>query len=290
MNIAYKIQESAMAPDRPGWIPPDIIADWDTDPYAYQTEEELMPAGGLHGKILTYTTEILRDFLEKQGLMLLVDTFILYRDRQGNKQRTAPDLLLMPFRTHPPNSYDLDVEPPPLCVVEITSPKSHLKDLKSNILFYMGLKIPTYLVMDAVTPQKQIRDQIELHMWRKSSGQVVQPRPDARGCLLIPEMNVRIKTEGQRIVFEDADDGKLLHDAGQFRIEVLNQKQRADTAEKKKEEERQRADTAEKEKEEERQRTDTAEKEKEEERQRAVNAEQRAERLAEKLRSLGIEL
>jgi hypothetical protein len=35
--------------DRPGWIPSDLAQEWDPDPYAYQTEEELMPAGGLHG-------------------------------------------------------------------------------------------------------------------------------------------------------------------------------------------------------------------------------------------------
>jgi hypothetical protein len=36
--------------DRPGWIPPEITHDWDSNPYAYQTEGELMAAGGLQGK------------------------------------------------------------------------------------------------------------------------------------------------------------------------------------------------------------------------------------------------
>ncbi len=38
--------------DRPAWIPPQITENWDSNPYAYQTEEELMPAGGLHGELL----------------------------------------------------------------------------------------------------------------------------------------------------------------------------------------------------------------------------------------------
>ncbi len=42
--------------DRPAWIPPEITPDWDTNPYAYQTEEELRPAGGYHGQRLAYIT------------------------------------------------------------------------------------------------------------------------------------------------------------------------------------------------------------------------------------------
>ena len=66
--------------ERPAWIPPEIGSDWDPNPYAYQTEEELMPAGGLHGKILAY---VMRDFLERRELMLLMDTFMFYRDEEG---------------------------------------------------------------------------------------------------------------------------------------------------------------------------------------------------------------
>jgi len=137
MNIALKINKPAeSANDRPGWIPPEIKDNWDTNPYAYQTEEELMPAGGLHGRLLAYILEILRNFIEAQGLMLLADTFMLYRDSKGTKRRISPDLLLMPFRFPPPSAYDLDTEPPPLCVAEITSPKSRLNDLKNKLAFY----------------------------------------------------------------------------------------------------------------------------------------------------------
>ncbi len=43
-------------PERPAWIPSHITENWDTDPFVYQTEEELMPAGGLHGQLLSYIT------------------------------------------------------------------------------------------------------------------------------------------------------------------------------------------------------------------------------------------
>ena len=85
--------------DRPGWIPSHIINNWDDYPYAYQTEEELMPAGGLHGQILSCIMESLRYYLNSQGLMFLMDIFVLYRDNQGIKQRFSPDLILLPFRS-----------------------------------------------------------------------------------------------------------------------------------------------------------------------------------------------
>ena len=59
MSVALKMEVEFT--ERPAWIPPEIGSDWDPNPYAYQTEEELMPAGGLHGKILAYVLEALRD-------------------------------------------------------------------------------------------------------------------------------------------------------------------------------------------------------------------------------------
>ncbi|MDM8523692.1 Uma2 family endonuclease [Desulfococcaceae bacterium HSG8] len=300
MDIALKIPESApclSAYDRPGWIPPGILHDWDTDPYAYQTEEELMPAGGLHGKLLNYISEILRDFLETKELMLLTDIFMMYRDSRGIKQRIGPDMLLMPFRPHPPSSYDLDTEPPPRFVGEVTSPGSHLKDLEDNVPFYAGLGIESYLIIDAITPRAEPQEQIGLHLWKRTrSGNVRRIRPDAEGYLPLPEMKVKIKARGQQLVFADIMTGEVLRDAGQMRKwaelaekTAVKERQRAQLAEKTAQKERQRAQSAEKTAQKERQRA-------EKERQRAQSAEktaqkerQRAKRLAEKLRAMGID-
>lgn len=134
--------ESVLSLDRPGWIPENIGEDWDPDPYAYQTEEERMPAGGPHGQLLAYILEMVRHILASRGLVFLLDTFMLYRDERGIKRRIAPDLLLMPLRSPVPAAYDLDVEAPPLLVVEATSPDSHVKDLKANVALYQRLGIP----------------------------------------------------------------------------------------------------------------------------------------------------
>ncbi len=41
MSIALKMPEPNLVVDRPAWIPDHIIQDWNPDPYAYQTEEEM---------------------------------------------------------------------------------------------------------------------------------------------------------------------------------------------------------------------------------------------------------
>ncbi len=219
MNIALKINKPAESAvpennDRPGWIPPEITDNWDTNPYSYQTEEELMPAGGLHGRLLAYILEILGAFIEAQGLMLLADTFMLYRDRKGVKRRISPDLLLMPFRFPPPSAYDLDTEPPPICVAEITSPKSRLNDLKNKLAFYTSLGIPAYLAIDAVTTRSQLRERIQIYLWRKTGNNLCEISPDKEGYLYLPEMNLRLKSEKQQIIFKDAVSEKILHDPG----------------------------------------------------------------------------
>ena len=211
--------------DRPGWIPTEITHDWDTNPYAYQTEEELMPGGGLHGQLLAYLMELLRATLKARGLMLLMDTFMLYRDKQGIKQRIAPDLLLMPFCFPPPSAYDLDVEPPPLCVVEVTSTKSHFRDLQQKVPFYLDLGIPFYLAIDAITTRAQLRKQIELHGWRLVDKQPCRIDPAADGSLALPAMGLRIRALGQRIMFSDEATGELLCDSEQLNTALQAERQ-----------------------------------------------------------------
>jgi Uma2 family endonuclease len=227
--------------DRPGWIPPHILFDWDTDPYAYQTEEESMPEGGPHGQLSGYLYELLRSHLKERGLMLLLDVFMFYRDRWGIKQRIAPDLLLMPDRFPAPSSYDTTVLQPPSFVVEITSPKTHNKDLDDNVSLYMDwLSISTYLVIDAMVPGKdELREQIQLHVWRKTGNQVVKMVADSEGGFVLPEMGLRIKAEGQLIIFVDSRTGDVLLDMTGLKKalmeEVKQAKQearRADAAEK----------------------------------------------------------
>ncbi len=263
--------------DRPAWIPGEIMRDWDTSPYAYQTEEELMPAGGLHGEILTYLAELLRVPLKARDLKLLFDVFMLYRDAQGVKQRIGPDSLLMPFSSPTPASYDLDIRPPPPFVMEIVSPGSRDKDLEDNVSFYMGLGIPAYLAVEAVAPGNQLREQIELHLWRKISGWQHAMRPDADKWHALPEMGLDIRAQGQSLSFRDSLTGELLLDSEQLSTALEKQRQRAEAEAKRAEAEAKRAETAERRAETEAQRAEIAERQAKTEGQRAEIAEQRAE-------------
>jgi len=208
--------------DRPAWIPDHIIENWDPSPYAYQTEEELMPAGGPHGRILAYILSLVMHLTESKGMMFLLDTFMLYRGVDGRKRRIAPDLLLMPFDLVAPSAYDLDTQPPPPLVVEVTSPDSHVADLQEKSAFYMGLGISTYLVVDAVTPTSKLRKQINLYLWRLIDGKMQQMQPDSEGYFTLPELDIGILADGQQIIFKDMETDEIVKDSGQL-IELLNQ-------------------------------------------------------------------
>jgi hypothetical protein len=217
-----------LKPDRPAWIPAHITENWDTDPFAYQTEEELMRGGGLYGQFLMDVTISLRYYLEKQGLMLLLDTFLIYRDSNQIKNRIAPDLLLIKVCPETPYDYDLDTRPVPRCLIEITSLKSHFKDLQKNLPLYFGLGVETYFVIDAVTPEGDLRSPIELHLWRKTKGQAYQKMgPDNAGYFLLPEMNIKIAVQEQRLIFVDAVTGEVLRDSGQLSEALKEVEQRA---------------------------------------------------------------
>ncbi len=285
MGLALKMPESPslrIPQDRPGWIPADILYDWDTCPYAYQTEEELMPAGGLHGYLLLYIAEILRSFLASRNRMLLMDTFLLYRDARGTKQRISPDLMLMPFRFPPPSAYDLDEESPPLAVVEVTSPKSRIRDLKEKVFFYSSLGISSYLVIDAVTSGARLRENIELHMWRQISGKLCRMKPDNEGWLTVPEMNLTVKAEGQRLFFRDRETGEILCDTGELKDRLAKAEETAESEKMRAESEKMRAESEKMRAESEKIRADEAEK--------AAEIEKEKNRMIlEKLRSLGID-
>ena len=226
--------------DRPAWIPDHILDGWDTSPYAYQTEEEQMPAGGPHGRLLSYIFALVSYLIEPKGLMFLPDTFMLYRDKgKGRKKRVGPDLLLMPYRDEAPSAYDLDVEPPPLMVVEITSPDSHLNDLAKKNGFYLGLGIPTYLVIDAIQPNSKFRDPIELHLWRIIDGHMRKMDADLDGYLTLPEMGFSILARGRELFFKNSETGEVARDAGSLAETLERQLAALEEERRVKEEERQ---------------------------------------------------
>ena len=152
--------------DRPGWIPPNIVADWDPSPYAYQTEEELMPQGPIHDDLMTIISGVLPAHLKKFERKLWKDLFLLYRDVDGVKRRVGPDLFLAPIDLElPAGSWDLDVLPMLDFVGEVTSPDSRNYDLEIKPHFYHSLGAKRYLVIDGHDDSGRRSGEIVVHMW-----------------------------------------------------------------------------------------------------------------------------
>jgi colicin import membrane protein len=276
--IRYELKKTQKK-ERPGWIPSEITENWDTDPYAYQTEEEQMPQGGPHGQLSSYLSELLRSYLEPKDLMLLTDSLMLYRDKSGIPQRVGPDLLLMPLQKPAPTSYDLDIEPPPSLLVEITSPNSHEKDLDENVSLYASLDIMTYLVIDLMVPKKEeVREQIQLHVFKNVSGQFVEQSFDPKGYLTLPEMGLKINAVGQEIRLVDQLTGEVLLDATELKAALETEVENAKEAKRQALYEKQRADAEAK-------RANAAEQRAQAEAQRANVAEQRAQAEAQRAKA-----
>ena len=176
-----------------------------------------MPAGGPHGRLMGHVMGVTDDFLGVRNLMFLADVFMLYRDSRGKKQRISPDLLLMPLRSPAPSSYDLDSEPPPALVAEITSPESREGDMGNKVSFYTGLGIPAYLVIDLHTPRWKLREEIGLRLWRRTGGKVRRVRPGADGWLPLPGTGLKIRARRRELIFADIVTGEILCDIRQFR-------------------------------------------------------------------------
>jgi Uma2 family endonuclease len=223
--------------NRPGWVPEWVGDDWDSHPYAYQTDEELMPAGRFHNLYLQMLAEMLHPLLERLGLILVIDVFVFYRDWERRKQRVAPDALIAPAieldDKQKVGSYDLDVEPLPLCTIEITSPNSSIADHEGKRLFYAWLGIPEYLLLDIVRPDdpERLRDQIDIYLWRLTDGVPTAVAPDAEGFVLIESIGVRLRADGRQLILQVATTGERLRSAVDLAKMLAEAELRAEAAE-----------------------------------------------------------
>jgi Uma2 family endonuclease len=218
--------------DRPGWIPEWVGDDWNPHPYAYQTEEQLMPAGRFHGLYLQMLGEMLRPLLERLHLYLLLDVFIFYRDWEGRKQRIAPDALIAPVFTEldddqAARSYDLDVEPIPLCVIELTSPDNHTKDQERKPFAYALLGIKEYLLLDIVDTDGKLRPQVGVTLWRLGERGYTVVEPDTEGFVTLETIGIRLRADGRRLVALVAGTNEQLRTAMEMQTALEETQQRA---------------------------------------------------------------
>lgn len=222
--------------DRPGWIPDEVGDNWDPNPYAYQTEEDLMPAGRFHSLYFKLLAQLLDPYLERLGLYQLFDVFLFYRDWEGRKQRIAPDVLIAPVFIElddelAAHSYDLDVEPVPLCVIELTSPESVEQDTQRKPLLYARFGIKEYLLLDLLNAQDRLRKQIGITLWRLDGNAYIVVQPDDEGYVTLETLGLRLRAEGRRLVFQVLATGEVLHTSAELIATIEANEQRIEQAE-----------------------------------------------------------
>jgi hypothetical protein len=217
-------------PDRPGWIPENVEREWNTNPYAYQTRGQLMPGGRFYGMYLQQLAELLHPVLERSGLTLFTDIYIFYRDWEHRKQRIATSALIAPFNSslndeQAAYSYDLDIEPMPLCVIELTSHQTRPADARRKRLFFAALGIREYLMLDIVDQDGRLRPQIGLSLWRLQDETLLAVQPDDAGNIALECVDVYLHVAGQQIEGRTIASGEPLRTASELHAELEAQEQ-----------------------------------------------------------------
>jgi Uma2 family endonuclease len=199
---------------RPAWVPEYVGDDYDRDPYAYQTRQELMPEGANHNEVASdQIGSALRPYVAARGWYLMGDTFIVYAPpARFRKHRIAPDLFISRQPILPPHrEYAMyDLEEPPIAVFEVTAPGSAESD-RAKQRVYALLEVPLFVLVDIVdafgNPRSQYNIEVRhLNEW----GHYDQVTPNADGNYMLDELELMLRAEGQNLIFTTTSSGERL--------------------------------------------------------------------------------
>lgn len=208
-----------------------------------------MPAGGRHNAVVGDIRECANGRLQEQNLMVLVDTFVLFHDKENLLDRNAPDLLIVPCKEGDtePSSYNLDTDPRPLCAFEVISPSSKVKDEESPYLYIDHWGISSCVIIEQVDQNGDLLDKMYLSVWEQNpdTGFAVEVQPDAEGKFWLAGINMWIGSEGHSIYFIDGETGERLHNAQIERETRKAEQKRAESERERAASERERAASAE---------------------------------------------
>jgi hypothetical protein len=184
-----------------------------------------MPAGRFYGHYTHALAETLTPFLVRHKLALIREVFIFYRDWEGRKQRIAPDMLIAPaigslHHDQIAASYDLDKEPLPICVIELTSPTNSLHEVRRKRLFYAALGIQEYALLDIVDAQGRLHPQLTIRAWRLQDDLPLALEPDAEGFTLLAGVGVKLRFEKHMLAVYDATTGERLRTSSELLAEL----------------------------------------------------------------------
>ena len=203
---APKTAPSRPAFDRPGWIPAHITENWDTDPNAYQTEEELMPQGGAHAVIIRQVQDVIEPYVKRLNMMSLSDVFVIFRDENGVLQRNhkAADVMVVPYKDPAPKAWYIDKYGPPLLTMEVLSDEDEEVASTKDIFIAHGVKC--HVVIDQLDADGNVGDKVKVTVWG-SDGQ--ERQPDAGGYLDLPELGLKVRAVSPRTEFTFYDGETL---------------------------------------------------------------------------------
>ena len=279
-----KAIDIAQLTDRPGWIPAHIKDNWDTDPYAYITEDEFMSAGAFHNQLIAWFMEVLRHFLAQREQALLPDVLMLYRDEEGVRQRISPDLSLVPLSDNKTYSYNLDNRPTPRFIIELISPESMQDDTEKKVALYEHLGVQEYLAIDLADLTVSA-----LYFWQLVSGQLRRVTL-SDNSVNIQAMGVNIRLNDGVLTLVELATGQQLEDSVMLMDRTAMLMAQADIAEQQLINTQQEADTAKQEADAAKQEADAAKQEADTAKQRADTAERHADGQAREIAELRAEL
>ena len=192
---APKTAPSRPAFDRPGWIPAHITENWDPDPYAYQTEEELMAQGGSHAVVIRIVQDVIEPYVKRLNMMSLSDVFVIFRDENGVLQRNhkAADVMVVPYEDPASRAWYIDKQGPPLITMEVLSDEDEEVASKKDIFIFHGVKC--HVVIDQLDKDGNIGDKVKVRVWGDGGE---ERKPDAAGYLDLPELGVKFRAVSPR--------------------------------------------------------------------------------------------
>jgi Uma2 family endonuclease len=182
----------------------------------------------------------------------------------------------------------------PAFILEVVSPRYRRADRERKVVHYAVAGVEEYVIVDRRRYRGQILD--EVLGYHLVSGHYQPITPDEEGRICCETVGLWVSLQQGRLVLEDTQTGERLLTPAELRQRAQQESQRAEQERLRAEQESQRAEQerlrAEQESqraEQERQRAEQESQRAEQESQRAEQERQRAERLAEYLRSQGID-
>jgi Uma2 family endonuclease len=238
-----------------------------------------------HNDLIRYLVEVLSWYYRLAQVRITSDLpFIL-----GNVQAAADVAIVKGVKVIPYQGGIRDVEswvinppdrPAPAVVFEISSKGTWPIDIGEQVKHkpqrYQQIGVQEYYAFDPHDLwNNPVNNSVNLRIWERENGQLVERELDAQGRFWSTEMNCFVVPEARWLRFYTEEGNRLL-------TEAEDQSYRAAHAEADRELQAQRAAQAEKERQREAERAAHAEKERQREAERAVKAEREREQLAQR--------